>query len=59
VATCSTILFGTLSALGILRVAEEDEVRGLDESKHGGSAYRSSTGNKTDEITLETHTAAS
>jgi len=31
--------FILMKAMGIFRVAEEDEVRGLDDSKHGGSAY--------------------
>jgi Amt family ammonium transporter len=35
----STILFVTLKVAGILRVKAEEEVTGLDESKHGGSAY--------------------
>jgi len=43
VGTCSTILFGTLSRLGLLRVDQADEIRGLDDSKHGGSAYKTST----------------
>uniref|UniRef100_A0A7S0RVR0 Ammonium transporter n=1 Tax=Chlamydomonas leiostraca TaxID=1034604 RepID=A0A7S0RVR0_9CHLO len=32
-------LFFILKALGMLRISEEDEHRGLDASKHGGSAY--------------------
>jgi Amt family ammonium transporter len=42
VGTTSLVLFGTLSYLGIFRVAEKDEMQGLDVSKHGGSAYRQS-----------------
>ena len=42
VGTCSTILFGSLMKLGIFRVSREDELRGIDDSKHGGSAYRNS-----------------
>lgn len=33
------ILFATLKFFGKLRISEEDEHRGLDASKHGGSAY--------------------
>jgi Amt family ammonium transporter len=35
----SGILFFALKMLGVLRISEEDEHRGLDMSKHGGSAY--------------------
>eukprot|EP00325_Prymnesiales_sp_UTEX-LB-985_P011386 CAMPEP_0174761086 /NCGR_PEP_ID=MMETSP1094-20130205/109096_1 /TAXON_ID=156173 /ORGANISM="Chrysochromulina brevifilum, Strain UTEX LB 985" /LENGTH=513 /DNA_ID=CAMNT_0015967033 /DNA_START=15 /DNA_END=1555 /DNA_ORIENTATION=- len=42
VATCSCFLFGGLKMLGLLRVDPADEAMGLDESKHGGSAYRPS-----------------
>jgi len=31
--------FGTFKKFGLLRVDEEEELLGLDESKHGGSAY--------------------
>jgi len=31
--------FGTFKKFGLLRVDEEEELVGLDESKHGGSAY--------------------
>jgi len=39
--TCglSAIMFGCLKAAGILRVSMDDELAGLDESHHGGSAY--------------------
>uniref|UniRef100_A0A7S2DZY3 Ammonium transporter n=1 Tax=Haptolina brevifila TaxID=156173 RepID=A0A7S2DZY3_9EUKA len=40
VASCSTVLFGGLHLLGLLRVNAADEAMGLDNSKHGGSAYR-------------------
>ena len=39
VAGMSAALFLTLRALGLLRVAAEEEIAGLDTSKHGGSAY--------------------
>jgi len=42
VGTTSTILFGSLMKLGIFRVSREDELRGIDDSKHGGAAYRNS-----------------
>jgi Amt family ammonium transporter len=32
-------LFGLLKAIGLLRVSEEDELRGLDISEHGEEAY--------------------
>ena len=40
--TCilSGLLFGALKAAGMLRVSAESEEKGMDESKHGGSAYR-------------------
>jgi Amt family ammonium transporter len=31
--------FGTFKKFGLLRVEEEEELVGLDESKHGGNAY--------------------
>mmetsp|Transcript_17800 Transcript_17800/g.60733 ORF Transcript_17800/g.60733 Transcript_17800/m.60733 type:complete len:444 (-) Transcript_17800:126-1457(-) len=39
--TCgmSAIMFFALKAMGVLRVSEEDELMGLDESHHGGAAY--------------------
>ena len=33
------ILFNSLEKIGILRVRPEDEIKGLDVSKHGDSAY--------------------
>ena len=40
--TCilSGLLFGALKAAGMLRVSAESEEKAMDESKHGGSAYR-------------------
>merc|ERR1712224_1151840 len=35
----SVILFSALKMAGILRVKAEEEIAGLDDSKHGGSAY--------------------
>jgi len=35
----STIMFVTLKCVGIFRVGEVEEAAGMDESKHGGSAY--------------------
>uniref|UniRef100_H2YUH8 Ammonium transporter n=1 Tax=Ciona savignyi TaxID=51511 RepID=H2YUH8_CIOSA len=35
----STLLFGSMKLLGVLRVSEADELRGLDEIKHGEPAY--------------------
>jgi ammonia channel protein AmtB len=31
--------FGTFKKFGLFRVDEEEELLGLDESKHGGNAY--------------------
>ena len=39
VVTMSAIMFGLLKATHLFRVPPEDEDIGLDESKHGGSAY--------------------
>jgi len=39
VVTLSAILFGLLKAAGIFRVKHDEEVAGMDSSKHGGSAY--------------------
>jgi Amt family ammonium transporter len=39
----SGMLFFALKMLGCLRISEEDEHRGLDVSKHGGSAYNTHT----------------
>lgn len=38
-------LFMALKAVGWLRISEEDEHRGLDASKHGGSAYNTNAMN--------------
>jgi len=39
-ATLSGLCFGTLNAMGMLRVSKEHEQAGLDDSKHGGQAYK-------------------
>jgi Amt family ammonium transporter len=39
----STIMFVTLKCAGIFRVGEVEEAAGMDESKHGGSAYPTTT----------------
>jgi Amt family ammonium transporter len=44
VVTTSTIMFMSLKAMGIYRVAAADEDMGLDVSKHGGGAYIQSEG---------------
>jgi len=40
VVTLSTIMFQGLKIAGIFRVSEADEDMGLDNSKHGGAAYK-------------------
>ena len=35
----STIMFGSMKALGVLRVKESVEIAGLDGIKHGEPAY--------------------
>ena len=35
----SSLMFFALKMAGLLRVSKEDEISGLDDSKHGGSAY--------------------
>jgi len=39
VATFASIFFGLFRLLGVLRVSEEVELKGLDHFEHGGSAY--------------------
>jgi ammonia channel protein AmtB len=33
------VFFGAFKGAKMLRISEEEEIIGLDESKHGGSAY--------------------
>merc|ERR1712070_276485 len=35
----SALVFGLLKSMQMLRVSEDDEKKGLDESHHGGAAY--------------------
>ena len=39
--TCTLLglFFGAFRVMGLLRTSAEEEAAGLDESKHGGSAY--------------------
>jgi ammonia channel protein AmtB len=46
----STIMFGALKAAGVIRISADDEFKGIDASKHGGSAY-----NGTDAVMGGTH----
>ena len=39
VVSTSIVLFTVLNKLKMFRVSQEEELKGLDESKHGGSAY--------------------
>ncbi|GFH06636.1 ammonium transporter [Haematococcus lacustris] len=41
------ILFFVLKMFNLLRISEEDEHRGLDASKHGGSAYNHDVNGRT------------
>ena len=40
------IFFAIMNALGLLRVATDEELAGLDVSKHGGTAYETTIAHK-------------
>ena len=61
VVTLSTIMFQGLKLAGIFRVSEADEDMGLDNSKHGGSAYKhdgDNSKNGGNEVALKLEAAA-
>lgn len=60
VVTLSTIMFQGLKLAGIFRVSEADEDMGLDNSKHGGAAYKHDDGSKNggNEVALKLEAAA-
>ncbi|XP_014289420.1 putative ammonium transporter 1 [Halyomorpha halys] len=49
----SIILFGALKVTGFLRISEEEEIIGLDLSKHGENAYPSSAWERTSSSWVE------
>jgi Amt family ammonium transporter len=54
--TCTLLglFFGAFRAMGMLRISAEEEAAGLDESKHGGSAYNMEvTGSKKEAANLD------